>query len=191
PCVARVMGAIVTPRPCPDRPPRRRDGGAWDCRYHPRAAAPRQTGDMLVDRRSELAAFLRSRRARLRPRDVGLPETGSRRTPGLRRQEGAQLAGMSGDYYIPLEQGRGPRPSRPVLAALARALMLSVDERAYLFNVTGETPPPSAGPDRTVPTAITRLLATLTLTPAYVVDAAYNVLAWNHLATHFITDLSA
>jgi transcriptional regulator with XRE-family HTH domain len=146
---------------------------------------------MLVDRRSEMAAFLRSRRARLRPSDVGLPETGSRRTPGLRRQEVAQLAGMSVDYYIRLEQGRGPRPSRQVLAALARALMLSVDEREYLFHVTGETPPPSAGPDRTVPTAITRLLATLTLTPAYVVDAAYNVLAWNHLATHFITDLSA
>jgi transcriptional regulator with XRE-family HTH domain len=142
-------------------------------------------------RRSELAAFLRSRRARLRPCDVGLPEFGHRRTPGLRRQEVAQLAGMSVDYYIRLEQGRGSRPSHQVLSALARALLLSTDERGYLFHVAGQTPPPTAGRDRAVPTAIRHLLATLTLTPAYVLDAAYDVLAWNQLATHFITDLSA
>jgi len=90
--------------------------------------------------RAELAAFLRTRRERLRPHDVGLPDGQRRRTPGLRRQEVAQLASLSVDYYIRLEQARGPRPSRHVLAALARALMLSADEREYLFRVAGEEP---------------------------------------------------
>src|SRR5262249_10822583 len=88
--------------------------------------------------RAELGTFLRSRRSRLRPRDVGLPDGARRRTPGLRRQEVAQLAGMSVDYYVRLEQGRGPHPSRQVLAALSRALMLTVDEREYLFRMAGE-----------------------------------------------------
>ncbi|HEX5290710.1 MAG TPA: helix-turn-helix transcriptional regulator, partial [Streptosporangiaceae bacterium] len=81
---------------------------------------------MDTNRRTELAAFLRSRRARLSPRQAGLPAAGApgrRRTPGLRRQEVAQLAGLSVDYYIRLEQARGPHPSRQVLSALARALM--------------------------------------------------------------------
>ena len=142
-------------------------------------------------RRTELAAFLRTRRARLRPADVGLPQTGQRRTPGLRRQEVAQLAGMSVDYYVRLEQGRGPRPSRQVLAALARALMLTIDEREYLFRLTGESPPVVTGPDREVPAAIRILLETMIDTPAYVMDAKYDVLAWNQLATHFIGDLGA
>ena len=76
--------------------------------------------------------FLRTRRHRLRPADVGLPGGGRRRTPGLRRQEVAQLAGISVDYYIRLEQARGPHPSRQVLTALGRALMLTADEREYL-----------------------------------------------------------
>jgi transcriptional regulator with XRE-family HTH domain len=138
----------------------------------------------------ELARFLRSRRARLRPPDVGLPETPGRRVPGLRRQEVAQIAGMSIDYYIRLEQGRGPNPSRQVLAALARALMLTADERAYLFRLADEAPPPSAGPSREVPAAILALLETLTDTPAVVMDARYDVLAWNPLATHFIGDMA-
>src|ERR1700751_2916187 len=85
------------------------DGGRW------------QAVGMVMANRPELAALLRARRARLPPRDAGLPETGTgrRRTPGLRRQEVAQLAGMSIDYYIRLEQGRGPQPSRPGLSALA------------------------------------------------------------------------
>jgi len=143
--------------------------------------------------RAELAAFLRARRARLSPRQVGLPAAGApgrRRTPGLRRQEVAQLAGMSVDYYIRLEQGRGPHPSRQVLSALARALMLTADERDYLFRVAGESPPPVAGPSREITPGIRHLLDSLPQTPAYVVDAAYNVLAWNRLATHFIGDLS-
>ena len=143
--------------------------------------------------RAGLAAFLRARRARLSPRQVGLPEAGSpgrRRTPGLRRQEVAQLAGLSVDYYIRLEQGRGPHPSRQVLSALARALMLTADERDYLFRVAGESPPPVPGPSREVTPGIRHLLDSMPDTPAYVVDAAYNVLAWNRLATHFVGDLS-
>ena len=140
--------------------------------------------------RGDLATFLRTRRHRLRPADVGLPGAGPRRTPGLRRQEVAQLAGMSVDYYIRLEQARGPRPSRQILAALARALLLTADEREYLFRLAGESPPPAASPSREISPGIRNLLDSLLETPAYVVDARYDILAWNRLATYFIGDLS-
>jgi len=142
-------------------------------------------------RRTDLAAFLRARRARLRPSDVGLPESTRRRTPGLRRQEVAQLAGLSVDYYVRLEQGRGPRPSRQVLSALARALMLTRDERAYLFRIAGETPPPTGGPSRELAPGLRHLLDRMPETPAYVLDAKYDILAWNRLAAHLIGDLLA
>jgi transcriptional regulator with XRE-family HTH domain len=142
-------------------------------------------------RRAELAAFLRGRRARLRPGDVGLPGGGRRRTPGLRRQEVAELAGMSVDYYIRLEQGRGPHPSEQILAALSRALMLSRDERDYLFRMAGVSPPPAASPARKLDPATRDLLDSLADTPAYVLDAKYDVLAWNQLAVPFIGDMSA
>ncbi|MEV6773271.1 helix-turn-helix transcriptional regulator [Nocardia sp. NPDC051030] len=139
--------------------------------------------------RNELAAFLRTRRNRLCPSDVGLPDGINRRAPGLRRQEVAQLAGISVDYYIRMEQARGAKPSRQVLSALARALMLSVDERDYLFRMGGENPPMVAGPDRTVPQSIRIMLDNLA-SPAYVVDATYEVLAWNRAALPFIGDLA-
>ncbi|GAA1790598.1 helix-turn-helix transcriptional regulator [Luedemannella flava] len=141
--------------------------------------------------RTELATFLRTRRERLTPADVGLPGTARRRTPGLRRQEVAHLAGVSVDYYIRLEQGRGPRPSRQVLAALTRALMLTRDERDYLFRVAGESPPPPGGPSREVTIPIRYLLDNLVDTPAFVLDAKYDILAWNAMATHFIGDPAA
>ncbi len=143
--------------------------------------------------RPELAAFLRTRRERLRPSDVGLPNGNAthRRTPGLRRQEVAQLAGISVEYYIRLEQGRGPRPSRQVLSGLARALMLTGDERSYLFRIVGENPPATAGPSTELLPAVRYLLDSLKETPAYVVNARYDVLAWNAMAVHFIGDLSA
>jgi transcriptional regulator with XRE-family HTH domain len=140
--------------------------------------------------RHELAAFLRTRRDRLQPSDVGLASAGRRRTPGLRRQEVAQLAGMSVDYYIRLEQGRGPHPSRQILAALARALVLTADERDYLFRLAGENPPPAARPSRDISPGLRNLLDSMPDTPAYVVDAKYDILAWNELATYFIGDLS-
>lgn len=140
--------------------------------------------------RDDLATFLRTRRYRLRPADLGLPDTGPRRTPGLRRQEVAQLAGMSVDYYIRLEQGRGPHPSRQILAALSRALMLTADEREYLFRLAGETPPQAGGLSRQVSPGIRSLLDSMPETPAYVVDNKYDILAWSQLATYFIGDLS-
>jgi transcriptional regulator with XRE-family HTH domain len=141
--------------------------------------------------RDDLATFLRTRRDRLRPADVGLPDGARRRTQGLRRQEVAQLAGMSVDYYIRLEQARGPRPSAQILAALGRALLLSTDEREYLFRLAGESPPPAARPAREISPGIRNLLDSMPETPAYVVDAKYDILAWNPLATQFIGDLSA
>jgi transcriptional regulator with XRE-family HTH domain len=95
----------------------------------------------------------------------------------------AQLAGMSVDYYSRLEQARGPRPSRQILNALARALMLSADERAYLFHLAGEQPAPARGPRQDVPEGIRHLLVGLAHTPAYVLDAKYDVLAWNEMLT--------
>src|SRR3954468_23982757 len=81
---------------------------------------------------AELGDFLRTRRARLRPQDVGLPDHGRRRVPGLRREEIAQLAGVSVDYYVRLEQGRDIHPSDQVLDAIANALRLNEDERTHL-----------------------------------------------------------
>src|SRR5690349_16479031 len=102
-----------------------------------------------MDRR-ELAAFLRSRRERIIPADVGLPAGPRRRTPGLRREEAAQLAFISTEYYTRLEQARGPRPSQEVLAGLARALRLSDAERDHLHRLAGAPPARAPGPSREV-----------------------------------------
>ncbi|WP_406029592.1 helix-turn-helix transcriptional regulator [Nocardioides sp. NBC_00163] len=94
----------------------------------------------MTDRR-ELADFLRRRRELLRPSDVGLPDGLRRRTPGLRREEVASLAGVSTDHYTRLEQARGSAPSESVLSAIARALQCDLDERDHLFYLAGMTPP--------------------------------------------------
>ncbi|MEU9076829.1 helix-turn-helix transcriptional regulator [Kitasatospora sp. NPDC004745] len=140
--------------------------------------------------RAELAAFLRRWRARIQPSDVGLPAGGRRRTPGLRRQEVAQLAGMSVEYYIRLEQGRGPRPSRQMIGAISRALRLSDDERAHLHHLVGEPPLPPAGPPREVRPGLLHLLDRLDDTPAMVCSAARDVLAWNAMAAALLGDFS-
>jgi transcriptional regulator with XRE-family HTH domain len=140
--------------------------------------------------RAQLAEFLRIRRERLQPADVGLPAGLRRRTPGLRREEVASLATMSTDYYTRLEQGRGPRPSRPVLTGLARALRLSSGERDHLFRLADEQPAPPPGPPADVPTGVLRMLARLDV-PGLVLDAKYDVLAWNPLAAALLTDFSA
>lgn len=127
--------------------------------------------------RIQLADFLKVRRAAIRPGDAGLPEGPRRRTPGLRRQEVAQLAGISVEYYIRLEQARGPKPSRQVLGALARALMLDRDQRFHLFHLVDELP--ESDSSREVPPTVTNLLAGLQDFPAYAVDAGYDMLAWN------------
>jgi transcriptional regulator with XRE-family HTH domain len=148
------------------------------------------TGGVEHGDRAELAAFLRRWRARVQPSEVGL-ERGRRRTPGLRRQEVANLAGMSVDYYVRLEQGRGPRPSRQMLAALGRALRLTDDERSHLHYLAGEMPGPPSTPVREVRPGLLHLLARLDDTPALVCDAKYDILAWNPMAAALLGDFSA
>jgi hypothetical protein len=141
--------------------------------------------------RTQLAEFLRSRRSHVQPGDVGLSVGVRRRTPGLRREEVARLAGISVDYYTRLEQARGPRPSRQVLAALARALRLAEDERKHLHHLAGDVPEPPNGPCREVPVGVLHLLDRLDDTPAYVIDCKYDVLAWNHMAVALLGDFGA
>jgi transcriptional regulator with XRE-family HTH domain len=130
---------------------------------------------------AELSEFLRSRRARLQPEDVGLPDYGRRRVPGLRREELAQLAGVSVDYYVRLEQGRNIQPSDSVLEAIASALRLSDDERAHLFTlVRPRRRPRRRAPERVRP-GIQQLLDALGV-PAFVTGRRLDVLAHNALA---------
>jgi hypothetical protein len=143
-----------------------------------------------VDRR-ELAAFLRSRRERISPADVGLPAGPRRRTPGLRREEAAQLAFISTEYYTRLEQARGPHPSREVLAGLARALRLTDAERDHLHHLAGVPPAPPRGPSREVRQSILDLLRRLPQAAAMVTSAASEVIAWNDLAAALMEDFSA
>ncbi|MFF6915206.1 helix-turn-helix domain-containing protein [Streptomyces sp. NPDC012466] len=140
----------------------------------------------------ELGDFLRSRRARIRPEEVGLPSYGRRRVPGLRREEVAQLAGVSVDYYIRLEQGRGPGgPSRTksggvsdaVLDAIARVLRLDGAEREYLRAVARPRRRAGQGPGSSrVRPGVQLLLDGMDRNPAYVLDHRLEVLAWNALA---------
>ncbi|MFD5769313.1 helix-turn-helix transcriptional regulator [Streptomyces sp. NPDC127049] len=131
-----------------------------------------------IDRR-ELADFLRRRRERVTPKDVGLPAGPRRRTPGLRREEVAQLAGMSADYYIRLEQARGPQPSPPMLAALARALRLDADERDHLHLLAGHRPPAGRVAGDHVAPGLLHLLDQLPTTPAQILGDLGDVLAQN------------
>jgi transcriptional regulator with XRE-family HTH domain len=141
--------------------------------------------------RSELGAVLRNWRERLQPADVGLPAGSRRRTPGLRREEVAGLAGVSVDYLTRLEQGRGPRPSGAVLRALARALRLSDAERDHLFLLAGSAPPVPGRIRGAVRPAVLRLMDRFTDLPALLLDAKSDVLAWNPMALALLGDLSA
>jgi transcriptional regulator with XRE-family HTH domain len=139
----------------------------------------------------ELGAALSAGRARLQPVDVGLPAGSRRRVPGLRREEVAMLAGISVDYLIRLEQGRGPRPSGQVLGALARALQLTSDERDRLYRLAGSEPPSQGRIDSLVRRSTLRLLQRLVDLPAMVIDAKGDLLAWNDLALALIGDVTA
>ncbi len=132
--------------------------------------------------RHELARFLRDRRQGLNPREIGLPATAARRTPGLRREEVAELAHMSVDYYTRLEQARGPRPSPRILDGLAQALRLTPGERGHLFHLAGSVAPPGRTAERRVRPRVARMLDRLPETGAIVTDATYGVIAWNPLA---------
>ncbi|HEY3506681.1 MAG TPA: helix-turn-helix domain-containing protein [Actinocatenispora sp.] len=135
---------------------------------------------MTVDGAGELAAFLRARRERLTPGDVDLPVRRRRRTPGLRREEVAELAGVSVDYVVRLEQARGLRPSPEVLDALAAALRLSPDERLYLYDLARQRPadrPVRVTPETAEPVA--RLVRDLSPLPAMLLNHRFDILAWN------------
>lgn len=131
-------------------------------------------------RQGELGDFLRSRREKLSPKTVGLPSGRRRRTPGLRREEVAELAGIGVDWYIRLEQGRSVSPSAMTVDALARALKLSKTEHAHLRALTegGDRRPFVA---EVVPDAVRRTVENLNL-PAYVTGRRWDVLAWNRAA---------
>lgn len=147
--------------------------------------------DGQLDRRAELSEFLRTRRARLKPEEVGLPSFGRhRRVPGLRREELAQLAGMSVAYYTRLEQGNGRNVSAEVLDAIACALRLSDAEHAHLLDL--------AKPKRQKKKAVARpqqvrvgllqLLESVDTVPAYVSGRRSDILAWNRLASALFGD---
>ncbi|MFI7246142.1 helix-turn-helix transcriptional regulator [Streptomyces qinglanensis] len=142
-----------------------------------------------VDPTQELAAFLRTRRERLDPHDVGLPPPRrSRRTPGLRREEVAELAGVSVDYVVRLEQARGLRPSAAVAEALARALRLAPDERAYLFDLARQRPRGTDRPATAAAPPLARLVADLGPLPAMVMNHRFDILAWNEAMTGLLLD---
>ncbi|MFF5438081.1 helix-turn-helix transcriptional regulator [Streptomyces achromogenes] len=142
-------------------------------------------------RYTELGAFLRSRRERIRPEDVGLVAGPRRRVPGLRRDEVAQLAGASVDYYNEIERGAGSQPSEQMLAALARALRLTLDERDYLYRLAGRPLPEPGGPLSHVHPGMMDLLTRLTSTPAQVITDLHVTLVQNPLAIALLGDHSA
>jgi transcriptional regulator with XRE-family HTH domain len=140
--------------------------------------------------KQELGAFLRSRRERLRPEDVGLLAGPRRRTPGLRREEVAVLAYISTEYYVRLEQGRAPRPSGEVLAGIAGALRLTDAESDHLHVLAGTAPTRTGLHRRDVRPSILALLERLPQTAAFVTSAAFEVLAWNDLAAALMEDFA-
>ncbi|MGY2061453.1 helix-turn-helix domain-containing protein, partial [Nocardia gipuzkoensis] len=134
-------------------------------------------------RREQLREFLRGRRARLTPEDVGLPVSGRRRTPGLRREEVAVLAGVGVSWYTWLEQGRDITVSVEVLDSIARVLLLGESERAYLYLLAGLNPPPAAGvPGAEVTAELRQVLDSWEHRPALLRDRYWNVLAYNDTA---------
>ncbi|MFH8973185.1 helix-turn-helix transcriptional regulator [Streptomyces sp. NPDC017890] len=139
---------------------------------------------------AELGAFLRSRRERIRPGDVGLPAGPRRRVPGLRREEVAQLAGASVDYYNELERGAGSQPSEQMIAALARALRLSADERDYLYRLADRPVPVQGGAASHVHPGMLDLLGRMTSTPAQVITDLHVTLVQNPLAVALVGDQS-
>jgi len=140
--------------------------------------------------KKELGAFLRSRRERLRPEDAGLPSGPRRRTPGLRREETAVLAHISTEYYVRLEQGRAPRPSGEVLAAITGALRLTDAEAEHLHHLAGTAPTRTGLHRRDVRPSILALLERVPQTAAFVMSAAFEVLAWNDLAAALMEDFA-
>ncbi len=138
--------------------------------------------------RSGLADFLKRRRDALQPSDVGMPPGLRRRTAGLRREEVATLAAMSTDYYARLEQQRAPQPSEQMVAAIARALRLTLDERDHLFRLAGHTAPTRIIRSDHVSPGLMRVLDRLDDTPAQVISDIAETLVQNRLAIALLGD---
>ncbi|MFE6333854.1 helix-turn-helix domain-containing protein [Streptomyces sp. NPDC057806] len=152
-------------------------------------ASPQEPGGL--DRRAELSEFLRTRRARLKPEDVGLPDFGRhRRVPGLRREELAQLAGVSVAYYTRLEQGNGRNVSAEVLDSIARALRLTDAEHAHLTHLAKpkQHKKKPAGRSEQARASLGQLLVSLESVPAYVTGRRTDILAWNPMAAAVFGD---
>lgn len=144
-------------------------------------------------RRHEFGNFLKSRRARLSPEEVGLMVGTRRRTPGLRREEVALLSGVGTTWYTWLEQGREVRPSYEVLWALARTLKLNDAECRYLFDLAGRQMREKHKPfcdSRHAPDSLLRMLDQLTNQPAYILGPCWEILAWNRAAPALFGDYS-
>src|SRR4051812_33621890 len=150
-----------------------------------------RTRDHDEERRRELASFLRSRRERRRPAAGGRPAIGRRRTPGLRREEVAQLAGTGVTWYTWLEQGRPISVSTQVLDAVARALRLDADEHAHLFTLAGAPPPDPEPEPAAVAAPLTTMLDALDPYPALVISPRWDILAWNRAEAALVGDLDA
>lgn len=138
-----------------------------------------------------MSEFLKKQRAKLLPQDVGLPSGIRRRTPGLRREEVAQLAGVSTTWYTWLEQGRDIQVSASVLDCVASALRLSVDERKYLFSLaleTGTSPAPIPDEPPNVSPSLRRILQELTYCPTIISDRRCRIVGWNEAASHVFAD---
>ncbi|MFJ1746359.1 helix-turn-helix transcriptional regulator [Streptomyces sp. NPDC088116] len=142
-------------------------------------------------RRHELAAFLRSRRERITPEQVGLARGARRRTPGLRREEVAQLSAVGVTWYTWLEQARSIQVSAQVLDALARALLLDRSERAHLFALAAATDPAPGTPCPTITPALRAMLERLEPFPACVQNSRYDILAYNRTYGLLMCDLDA
>jgi transcriptional regulator with XRE-family HTH domain len=141
-------------------------------------------------RRRELSGFLRSRRERITPDQVGLPTAGRRRTPGLRREEVAQLAGVGVTWYTWLEQGRDINVSEQVLDAIASTLRLDPYERSHLFTLAGAPEPAREKECRAIPPGIYPMLTKLNPFPAVVVSGRTDILAYNE-AYDWMMDVSS
>jgi len=142
-------------------------------------------------RRVELVNFLRTRRARLLPAQVGLPDGMRRRTPGLRREEVAQLANVSVEWYTRLEQGRDIRVSKRALENIARALLLDGDERMHLFHLVRQEPPTDQhAAEEEVSLSLQRFLDAQGNHPAYVIGKRWERIAWNAAACAVFEDFS-
>lgn len=142
------------------------------------------------ERLKELADFLRTRRARLSPTQVGLPLGSRRRVPGLRREEVAELSEISVTWYTWLEQARAVKVSPEALLRIARSLQLDRHEQEHLFSLTGQSPPPLPLAEEQVTDSIRQVLESLEPNPAYLVDSLWNLVAWNRAAILVFGDFS-